>query len=146
MVTLTTGREDINGMEAVAQPPPGTASDRTTATGGGVASDRLRVHAHLYKPRLKSSGTVPDFQAELRQYASKQGRNAALEYATALGVNHSVQGPSKPHACNTRHAWIRCKGVRLRLGFTAVHVRQYTGIDLSLKSAVMALLLTAPVI
>ncbi len=82
-------------MEAVAQPPPETASDRTANTGGGVASDRLRVHAHLYKPRLKASSTVPDFQAELRQFASKQGRNAALEYATALGASHSSHGPEQ---------------------------------------------------
>ena len=75
-------------MEATAQPPPEAASDRTANTGGGVASDRLRVHAHLYKPRLKTSSIVPDFQAELRQNASKQGRNAALEYATALGEIH----------------------------------------------------------
>lgn len=73
-------------MEAVAQPSSENSSDRTATTGGGVASDRLRVHAHLYKPRLKNSSLVPDFQAELRQYASKQGRNAALEYATALGT------------------------------------------------------------
>ena len=73
-------------MEAVAQPPPDTSSDRTATSGGGVASDRLRVHAHFYKPRLKTSSLVPDFQAELRQYASKQGRAAALEYATALGT------------------------------------------------------------
>ena len=73
-------------MEAVAQPHPDAPSDRTANTGGGTAADNLRVHAHLYKPRLKTSSAVPDFQSELRQYASKQGRNIATEYATALGV------------------------------------------------------------
>ena len=73
-------------MEAVAQQRPDAASDRTSAAGAGTASDRLRVHAHLYKPRLKTSSAAPDFQAELRQYASRQGRNAAVDYATALGA------------------------------------------------------------
>lgn len=72
-------------MEATAQPRPDAALDRTASTGGGTSSDSLRVHAHLYRPRLKSSSVVPDFQHELRQYANKQGRSAALEYATALG-------------------------------------------------------------
>ena len=73
-------------MEAVSQPRPDAPSDRTANTGGGTAADNLRVHAHLYKPRLKTSSAIPDFQSELRQYASKQGRNAAMEYATALGA------------------------------------------------------------
>ncbi|CAK0784762.1 hypothetical protein CVIRNUC_007966 [Coccomyxa viridis] len=72
-------------MEAVAEQRPDATSDRTSTAGAGTASDRLRVHAHLYKPRLKTSDAAPDFQAELRQYASRQGRNAAVEYATALG-------------------------------------------------------------
>ena len=65
--------------------------------GAGIASDRLRVHAHLYKPRLKTSTAAPDFQTELRQYASRQGRNAAVEYATALGV--PLQRDGIHHAC-----------------------------------------------
>ncbi len=73
-------------MEAVAEQRPDATSDRTSTAGAGTASDRLRVHAHLYKPRLKTSDAAPDFQAELRQYASRQGRNAAVEYATALGA------------------------------------------------------------
>ena len=79
------------GMEAVAQQRPDAASDRTSTTGAGTASDRLRVHAHLYKPRLKTSSAAPDFQAELRQYASRQGRDAAIAYATALGVSSAVE-------------------------------------------------------
>ncbi len=87
LCVLTTGyRDQSDHMEAVAKPPPDMASDRTANTGGGTASERLRVHAHLYKPRLKSSSVIRDFQSELRQYASKQGRNTALEYATALGT------------------------------------------------------------
>ena len=133
MLTLTTGREDITSMEAVAQSPPETASGRTTAIGGGVASDRLRVHAHLYKPRLKTSSTVPAFQAELRQHASKQGRNAALEYATALGATeYTYKGPQQTlwtfhmtclcvdatitvtpdlHGCAHASVWGRCIGL-----------------------------------
>ena len=110
-VMLTAGREDASSMETTAQLPPEAESDRTANTGGGVASDRLRVHAHLYKPRLKTSSIVPDFQAELRQNASKQGKSAALEYATALGGAHraprwasliDVFSPCPLHACQHR--------------------------------------------
>ncbi len=66
-------------MEAVAQ-------KETVPHNGGTSSDRLVIHPHLLKPRLKSSTTSADFQSQLRQYANgKQGRNTSQEYAAALG-------------------------------------------------------------
>lgn len=66
-------------MEAVAQ-------SEAAPQHGGTSGDRLVIHPHLYKPRLKTSTSSADFQSELRQYANgRQGRNAAQDYAAALG-------------------------------------------------------------
>ncbi|CAL8462981.1 g2515 [Coccomyxa elongata] len=66
-------------MEVLA--PMETAPQR-----GGTSGDRLVIHPHLLKPRLKASAATADFTSQLRQYATnKQGKNLAQDYVAALG-------------------------------------------------------------
>ena len=71
-------------MEAVAQQPSAGTPAEQTAYGGAIG-DRLRIHPHLFSPRLKSCATNADFETPLRRYSLRQGRSAVQDYAAALG-------------------------------------------------------------
>ncbi|BDA48020.1 probable BRO1 domain-containing protein BROX [Coccomyxa sp. Obi] len=62
------------------------APKETAPQHGGTSVDRLVIHPHLLKPRLKPSAATADFASQLRQHAtSKQGKTLAQEYVAALG-------------------------------------------------------------